>query len=139
MTLRERIEALEATQERILVELRVYRRWPQRADAGSCGTLLEYLQDHFDEESWTAAAVIEGTMENPLLMGAVKRCLGWKPTVYRLSLLLTRCLNRAVGPYRLQCIADHSRDGRVFRVTGPVTRSQNHRAMVKAEMEDAYE
>jgi hypothetical protein len=71
-------------------------------------------------------------MENPLLLGAVKRCVGGNPTVYKLSLFLPQRLGQW-GEYGLQCVEDHSRDGRVFVVTGPVTRSQNSHDRVQED------
>jgi hypothetical protein len=131
MTLRERIAQLEETQARILEELGALRlRAQPRADARSCETLLQYLVDAFGSTPWTTAIVFDAILDNPLLRGAIIRCIGADLTIAKLS----RFLNLHCGTWgdlQLRCINRHSREGARFTVTKSVTSSHKKRDSVQ--------
>ena len=111
-----RLEALET-------EVRLLRRGRVRADAEAIEALLAHVRDEFKGHPWTAAMVLEAASENPMLIGAIKRCFGSTYSVLKLSRLLTQ----SVGPWgdlELRCLDSHSRDGALYAVTESVTRSQ---------------
>ena len=132
MTLREaaqRIVALEATQERILAEMRLLRRGQMRADAESCEALLGYIRDEFQDEPWTVVSLFDAAFENGLLHGAIVRCIGENLSIQKVAKSLMRLIGD-YGIYRLRCINRRSRTGARFTVTQSVTPSQRSHASV---------
>jgi hypothetical protein len=126
MTLREaanRIEALEAANARHEAELRRLRRHKAAPDAESIEALLAHVRDEFQSDPWTAAMVLEAASENPMLIGAIKRCFGHTFSVLKLSRLLTQSVG-LWGDLELRCLDSHSRDGARYAVTELLTRSQ---------------
>jgi hypothetical protein len=132
MTLREaasRIAALEQGQAELL---RLLRRGRTSADEQAIQALVEYIHDEFAVKPWTVAMVLEAASENPVLLGAIKRCLGQNFSVHKLSRLLTRSAG-ICGELELLCVDSHSREGALFSVTDSVTRSQKARGNVSKD------
>ncbi len=114
---------LKETVATLQAEMRLLRRGRGRADEDSVQTLVEHVHDEFSARSWTVGQIIQASAENPLLIGAIRRCTGGKVRPYTLAVLLSKNLGQH-GKFTLRCVADRTRDGRIFCVTGPVTLSQ---------------
>ena len=118
-----RVKTLEAANARHEAELRRLRKPKTLPDSESVEALLAHVRDVFNTTPWTAAMVLEAASDNPVLLGAIKRCCGPAFTVYKLSRLLGQSIGRC-GELELRCLDSHSRDGALFSVTDSVTRSQ---------------
>jgi hypothetical protein len=121
--LSDRLELVEAANARHEAELRRLRKSKMLPDGESVEALLAHVRDEFNTTPWTSAMVLEVASENPVLLGAVKRCCGPTFTVQKLSRLLTQSVGPC-GELELRCLDSHSRDGALFSVTNSVTRSQ---------------
>jgi hypothetical protein len=123
MTLREAADRIAALEQGQIEILRLLRRGKKSVDEEAIQTLLEYAHDECREGSWTVGQLIQASADNPLLLGAIRRCTGGKVNAYGLAVLLPKSLGKH-GKFTLRCVADRTRDGRIFCVTGPVTLSQ---------------
>ncbi len=120
---------LKETVATLQAEMRLLRRARARIDNEALEALVAYIHKEFEQNTWTAADVFDGSADTACLLGCLKRCFGNRITLKKLSLLLSNAIG-CVGMYRLECIDDHSRDGRLFRVTKLVTSSQQRNANV---------
>lgn len=119
------LQELKETVARLQAEVRTVLRGRARVDAEAIEELLGYVHNEFEQRPWTAADVLEQSADSPFLLGALRRCLGKQITLKKLSHFLGDAFG-LWGAFRLECTENHSRDGRLFRVTKFVTSSQIH-------------
>jgi len=112
MTMRD----LQARLELLEAEVRLLRAQRSDVDADTFEALLAHIHDEFKGTEWTVGRVIQASADNGLLLGAIRRALGGKIVAYSFAVLLAHHCG-VWGDYRLRCVKDRTRDGRVFTVT----------------------
>ncbi len=81
--------------------------------------LLAALFSVFGPKAFTAVGTLELCLDDDpdarTLRDVMLRCLAGSPSVAKCSRFLFRSCG-TFGAYRLECVSEHSRDGRLFRV-----------------------
>jgi hypothetical protein len=113
---------LKQTVQALQTEVRMLRRGRAQADEDAIEALLEHIYDDFGDRPWFSFQIQRLAFDQPVLRGAVVRCVGRKPTVQRLGKFLMRNLG-TWGKYHLACVREHTANGAEFRLTECVSAS----------------